>query len=131
MTTAPVGGSRPASSASRVDLPQPDGPRSTVTPVPGSTASRCASAGTGPAVVRDADVGEHQVGAGRARWRRRRLGGVRRERVDGLERRHPLGGGVELRADPAQRPVGLGGEQQHDQPGAQVEVAVGEPDARR
>ena len=45
VTEPPDSGSRPATAPSSVDLPQPDGPRSTVTPVPSSTASRWATAG--------------------------------------------------------------------------------------
>ena len=39
--------------------------------------------------------------------------------------------GVELRADAAQRPVGLRGEQQHHQRGVQAEVAGGQPQAHQ
>ena len=48
--------------------------------------------------------------------------GPRQQLVGRREGGGALGGGVELRADPAQRPVGLGGEQQHDQRGPEVEV---------
>ena len=60
---------------------------------------------------------------------RRRVRGAAARSLGRLERRDALGGGVELRADPAQRPVGLRRQQQHHQRGAQVEVAGGEPDA--
>ncbi len=41
----------------------------------------------------------------------------------------PSARGVELGAHPAQRPVGLGRQEQHDQRGLEVQVAVREPDA--
>ncbi len=47
--------------------------------------------------------------------------GGREQRVDLLEGRRPLRRGMELRPDPAQRPVGLGRQQQHHQRRPQVQ----------
>ena len=48
-----------------------------------------------------------------------------------LEGRNALGGGVELGADPAQRPVRLGRQQQHDERSAEGQDALRESDADR
>ncbi len=79
--------------------------------------------GDGPAVVGDGEAvrGERQV-----RHRTVVLILVLRQGGEPLEGRGALRGGVELRAHAAQRPVRLRGEEQHDQGGAQVEVALGQ-----
>ena len=48
---------------------------------------------------------------------------------DVLESRGAVGGGVELLPDAADRPVGLGGEEDGDEGGAEVHRPVGEPQA--
>ena len=116
VTEPPDRGSSPASAASSVDLPQPDGPVSTVTPRAGDdrveVRRRAGRSGRRTSRVTSASTSGVPAAAVASTPD---SGVVRRERVDGLERRHALGGGVELRADPAQRPVGLRREQQHDQ----------------
>ena len=117
----PASGSSPgerrrAASTSR----QPDGPVTAVIPVPGSVAERRSRAG---AAVRVADAARPRARAAPARrpgpGAESRSAPVRtRSARRGLERRGALGRGVELRADPAQRPVGLGCQQQHDQRGS-------------
>ena len=51
------------------------------------------------------------------------------ESVGRVEARRPLGGGMELGADSAQRPVRLRREQQHDHRDAEVHRAGGQPEA--
>ena len=74
----------------------------------------------GDGLEHDAGLTRHPVAGGR--------GLVERE-VDRGERRRTLRRGVELRPDPAHRPVGLGREQQHHERGVEVEGAGREPQA--
>ena len=81
-----------------------------------------------PARVGDGDVVDHEVAVAAAA--QRTLGHrARQELVDALEGRDALGRGVELGADPAQGPVGLRRQEQHDQGRAQTQVAAVEADA--
>ena len=81
---------------------------------------------TRPARPRSDEVrGAGAAGAGR------RGGGAGEQRVGLGQRGRALGGRVELGADPAQRPVGLGGEQQHGERDPEVHRARGEPQSHR
>ena len=116
--------SSPSKVASSVDLPQPDGPVTAVSPGAGKPASIRVE-GRRRAVRRRSRSSPRTVtGRGPLAGSAGRSGAGRLSSslVADVEGRDALGGGVELRADPAQRPVRLGGEQQHDQRGPEVEV---------
>ncbi len=90
----------------------------------------------GPARVREAHAGQlDRLAAGVGRRQRSCRRPHRRRLVEDFEdplgARHPVGRGVELGAELAQRHVDLGGEDQHGQPGGQPEVPARELDPDR
>ena len=135
----------PATTSSRVDLPAPDSPVTTVSPGPAtsetSSSTRRSDPGTRrrlapptrPSARGTVDAGsrpqwtigqlrEHFVPIGRrSPARGAELG------EDGVDGGGAVGGGVELGADAADRPVRLGRQQDREQPGLERHRPVGEP----
>ena len=124
-TDPPSGATNPSNTRSSVDLPQPLGPV-TATISPGSTAATPRRARSRPLGVAAPSPRRTAIslvaGSGtsaRPARRRRRLQHLE-HLLGGAD---PLGAGVVVGAERAQRQVGLGHQHQHEQRRAQVQVA--------
>ena len=90
---------------------------------------RRAASGVGEAHVGQRDSGARGIGDIEHRLAHRDAGGQVEHLEDPLGAGQPVGAGVELRAELAQRRVELGSEDQHGQPGLERERPGGELDA--
>ena len=125
----PEAGTKPSSTASRVDFPHPLGPAMATTS-PGSTAGRPRATPGAAARVADFEPSTREpIGEGSGTSRRGAPGRQRplEHGEDLLGGLHPLGAGVIVGAEQAQREVGLGGQDEHEEGGGQAEVAAEQP----